>query len=181
MCPDPFHKIVITFSPFSPSFTPQSFANCCSLQLAFKLSFQAVLSQKLQKVHKDNNFTDFPWFQTIFLPYLQIVISDNCFACTCTRHLFAIIQIVVWSTFLQIVVLELIVPNQVLTKCVPDNLFANCCSVNFFLQIVRPGTGSSGSSFNKVTFQTSFLQSLKINFTDKFFGNCGNFFANISF
>ena len=103
MCPDPIQEIVITFPPFSPYFTPQSFANCCSLQLAFKLSFQAVLSQNLQTVHKDNNFTNFPWFQTIFLLYLQIIVSDNCFACTCSRHLFAIIQIVVWSTFLQIV------------------------------------------------------------------------------
>ena len=129
MCPGLFQEIVISFSPFSPSFTPQSFANCCSLQLAFKLSFQAVLSQKLQKVHKDNNFTDFPWFQTIFLLYLQIVISDNCFACTCSRHLF---KLLFGQLFLKLSVLELIVPNQVLTKCVPDNLFANCCSVNFF-------------------------------------------------
>ena len=50
-----------------------------------------------------------------------------------------------------------------------------------FLQIVRPGTSSSGSSLNKVTFQTSFLQSLKINFKDNFFGNCGNLFRKYFF
>ena len=127
MCPDPFHKIVITFSPFSPSFTPQSFANCCSQQLAFILSLQAVFSQNLQTVHKSNNFTNFPWFQTIFLLYLQIVISNNCFACTCSRQLSAIIQIVVWSAF---------------------------------LQVVRPGTSRSESSFNKVCSRQPFCKLL---------------------
>ena len=171
MCPDPFQEIVITCSPFSPSFTPQSFANCCSLQLSFKLSFQAVLSQNLQTVHKSNNFTNFPWFQTIFLLYLQIIVSDNCFACTCSRHLFAIIQIVVWSTFLQIVR-----HGACDQGCTAETCYAWRIYVENKLPIQR------SEKINK----PSWLELIVLNqvltkcFLDNLFANCCsvNFFAN---